>query len=57
MANPQAIRRPRWMLPLIQAARRANPAPSITGRDVASFLACSAFWVVFVYGAARWAAH
>jgi hypothetical protein len=48
--TPQAIRRPRWLLPLIQAARRANPNPSVTARDVAGFLVCSAFWLLLVIG-------
>ena len=51
----QAIRRSRPMLLLVQRARRADPRPTVTGRDVAGFLACSAFWVLFVYGLARWA--
>jgi hypothetical protein len=47
----KAIRRPRWLLPLIQAARRANPNPSFTARDLAGFLAVYAFWLLLVIGA------
>ena len=53
--HAQAIRRTRPMLRLIQRARRADPRPTVTGRDVAGFLACSAFWLLFAYGLARWA--
>lgn len=53
--HAQAIRRSRLVLLLIQRARRADPHPTVTGRDVAGFLACSAFWLLFAYGLARWA--
>lgn len=46
----QAIRRPRRLLPLIQAARRADPFPRVTAADVAGFLAVSAFWLLLVIG-------
>lgn len=50
----QAIRRPRWLLPLIQFARRSR-REDLTAADVAGFLACSAFWTVLIYGVAKWA--